>query len=433
MPHTLSACFTSVLIACLLAACQSAPGAVAIQEESDAPRILITVVLGETHEAGVLNSFSGGYYRGNYGPPLSTRQQLQAIERDYPVREVAGWAIDSLAVYCGLYQTDPEADVDSLLRELAADPRVESSQLLHHYRTRAEPSYNDPYFDLQYGRARDFILGLHRQATGEGVDVAIIDTGLDAHHPELQPQVASEHVFLLGDSGDRHHDIHGTAVAGIIAAAANNGLGIVGLAPGARIHSLQACRQVDRNSSLAQCDSFTVARALDFAIDHEYQVINLSLSGPEDPLVARLVAAALARNQVIAAADPGVGHDRFPAMLPGVLAVSVDLDTATDTTPEDHPLVVRTPGNRLLSTGPGGGYDYFSGSSMATALVSGLTALSLQSESDISTERRAAWLNEIIRQGLSPAAQRAPLAVTSPRAGFGPRDAVQPPGVAFPR
>ncbi|RLQ20422.1 serine protease [Seongchinamella sediminis] len=394
--------YAALLLVCCLCACQGLPEQVSHPSPGPAPRILVTVTLGEAHEAALLDAFNSSSYRGRYDAPLSTRQQLQRLARDYRITERAGWVIESLGVYCGLYNMPPDEDVQALIDRLNADPRVESAQRLERYSTRAGPKYNDPYFALQYGNAQDFVLGLHQRATGLGVNVAIIDTGLDARHPELRHQIASEEVFLVGEASTPDPGIHGTAVAGVIAARANNKLGIVGLAPDARIHSLRACHQLDSHSSLAECDSFTVARAIDFAINRQLDIINLSLSGPPDPLVARLVAAALVRGQLITAADPGQGHQRYPALLPGVIAVREESGEYIDNAPEKETLVVRAPLTEVLSTGPGGGYDYYSGSSMATALVTALTALSLESEGRLSAAHRTDWLNRMLRQGLRP-------------------------------
>jgi len=317
--------------------------------------------------------------------------------------EQAGWAIQSLGVYCGLFTAAADADVQALLKQLEADERVESSQLLLEYHTRGKSEYNDPYFELQYGHARPFILDLHQWSTGKGVHVALIDTGVDARHPDLREQIAETRVFLAVDEPSGIPDIHGTAVAGIIAAQADNGSGIVGLAPDARVHALKACHQIAQHSSLARCDSFTLARALSFAIDRGMDVINLSLSGPRDPLVSRLIEVALTQGQIVAAADPGPGSDRYPAQLEGVIAVREDYDREDIADTAANTLVVYAPRTEILSTGPGGGYDFYSGSSVATAIVSGLTALLLQGKAEMSPDRRVAWLNQAMRMEIGTA------------------------------
>lgn len=396
----------------LLAACQSAPQDSAIGASGGPQQLLITFSQSEGRENSLLNALGSSYHRGDYGSSLHTRRQISGVSRDYALRETSGWVIDALGVYCGLFTLDPGTDVEALLRRLDADSRVESAQLLYHYSTRAEVVYNDPYFELQYGRATPFILDLHRHGTGKGITIAVIDTGVDSRHPDLVDQISESEEFLLERERQDVHDIHGTAVAGIIAARANNSNGIVGIAPDARILALKACRQLRRESSLARCTSYTLAQALSFAINRRAEIINLSLSGPYDPLLARLVQAALARGMIVTAADPGVGDERYPARLPGVIAVR---ETTTGTVPQAaDSLEVRAPRGEVLSTGPGGGYDFYSGSSVATAIVSGLTALLVQQDAAMSAARRVTWLNAAMQREIGAA----PLANTGhPLAG----------------
>ena len=198
--------------------------------------------------------------------------------------------------------------------------------------------------------------------------IAVIDTGVDRAHPDLKGRISVARNFVADDpSFDT--DIHGTAVAGIIAADANNATGIVGIAPNADLLALKACWQKTRDDIRAQCNTFTLAKALTFAIDQHADVINMSLGGPNDPLLALLIEVALARNVAVVAARDS--SDDFPANIAGVIAVR-----DSDATPSVwDPSVVDVAARELLSTRPGGRYDYYSGSSMAAARVAGLAAL----------------------------------------------------------
>ena len=384
------------LLLSTLAACQStgpeANGAVLPSSDPD-QEILITFSQTDDNEAGLLNSFSNAYYRAGYGPSLSTRHKVLQIEREYPLLELDGWMILSLGVYCGRFRVHRATDAAGLLTRLRADSRVESAQALFTYQTLGTPVYNDPYFSVQYGASQPFIEQLHRWSTGRGVDIAIIDTAVDAGHPELSRQIERSRDFVSEHRGANVGAIHGTAMAGIIGAAANNGSGIVGLAPDARLWALQACEQVQRHSSRARCDSFSLARALSFAVDQGIDVINLSLSGPRDPLVERLVAAALDRGLIVIAADPGRGELRFPAMLDGVIAARQGVLRQQVGTADSKLLIVSTPRTEVLSTGPAGGYDYYSGSSVSTAIASGLAALLHEKFSTATPRQRADWIN----------------------------------------
>ena len=241
------------LLLSTLAACQStgpeANGAVLPSSDPD-QEILITFSQTDDNEAGLLNSFSNAYYRAGYGPSLSTRHKLLQIEREYSLLELDGWMIPSLGVYCGRFRVHRATDAAGLLTRLRADSRVESAQALFMYQTMGTPVYNDPYFSVQYGASRPFIEQLHRWSTGRGVDIAIIDTAVDAGHPELSRQIERSRDFVSEHRSADVGAIHGTAMAGIIGAAANNGSGIVGLAPDARLWALQACEQVQRHSRM---------------------------------------------------------------------------------------------------------------------------------------------------------------------------------------
>ena len=97
--------------------------------------------------------------------------------------------------------------------------------------------------------------------------VAIIDTGIDFNHPDLAGQIVARRNFVDSDDAAFRLDRHGTAVAGVIAALADNHLGIVGIAPDSRLIALKACWQARATLAAATCNSFTLAQALQSAID----------------------------------------------------------------------------------------------------------------------------------------------------------------------
>src|SRR6202000_1191684 len=113
------------------------------------------------------------------------------------------------------------------------------------------------------------------------------------------------------DDAQFRRDRHGTEMAGVIAAVANNREGIVGVAPNARLLIFKACWQARSDADAARCNSFTLARALTAAFDAHAQVVNLSLAGPDDPLLSDLIREGQHRGVLFvgAAAESAVGQE----------------------------------------------------------------------------------------------------------------------------
>jgi subtilisin family serine protease len=282
--------------------------------------------------------------------------------------------------------------MDLVVRRLRADHRVESAQAVQRFELLA--TGDDPYAHLQHGAATLHAVEAHRWATGRGVRVAVIDTGVDIAHPDLAGRVVRVGDFIERRRRSFTRDIHGTAVAGVLAAVANNGEGISGIAPEAEIFAFRACWPRSERSLEAACDSYSLAQALDVAVTHGAQVVNLSLSGPDDPLLARILRVALERGAtVVAALQPARDDLGFPASLAGVIAVAAEGDAAL-VRPTPGRTVFVAPGSEILAPVPGGGYDFFSGSSMATAQVAGVIALLLERDPTLTARDVAALLAE---------------------------------------
>jgi subtilisin family serine protease len=235
--------------------------------------------------------------------------------------------------------------------------------------------YNDPYVALQTGFASIGAGQAQRLANGEDIGVALIDTGVDGGHPDLKGRIRGQRDFVNRPASDPGMDRHGTEVAGVIAAVANNGIGIVGVAPGVNLYSYRACWTLESGASAARCNSFTLAQALAAAIDSDARIINLSLGGPHDALLEQLLGVAFERGKIVVGATPADGQPAgFPSAVAGVLAVSASDSDSTRSTSQ----VLAAPGDQILTLEPGGSYDYASGSSLAAAHVTGTIALLLQ-------------------------------------------------------
>jgi subtilisin family serine protease len=311
---------------------------------------------------------------GNYGAGQRAVSVLAALQRSFHWRQLVGWPIKSLDLYCIVLEPPAGADRDTLLAALARDARVQLAEPLRDFsvyssRQQETHKYNDPYVDLQRGFVETAAAVAQTETQGAGVGVAIVDTGADAVHPDLKGQIHDVYNMVDDDASTFDHDHHGTEVAGIIGAIADNHIGIVGMAPKATLSVYKACWYPPGPAADARCNSFTLAKALAAVMDANARIVNLSLGGPADPLLSRLLQGVLQRHVVIAALPPDGKLDGFPADVPGVIVVNSSGSAV------DPPGVLNAPGNDILTTQPDGGYDFTSGSSMATAQVSGIAAL----------------------------------------------------------
>jgi hypothetical protein len=315
----------------------------------------------------------------DYGPSSHARQVMRSLESEYGLREVSAWPIAALRVHCAVLELPAGSDRNAVLAALAKDPRVKLTQPLQTFATRTE-NYNDPYVGLQRGFQQMDVAEAHPWSRGEGVKIAIIDTGADILHPDLRGSIAAAANFVDADDAQFRRDRHGTEMAGVIAAVANNREGIVGIAPNARLLIFKACWQARAGIDDARCNSFTLARALAAAFDAHAQVINLSLAGPGDPLLGGLIREGQRRGVLFvgAATDASEAPNGLLAQA-GVIEVASAESAGSDIGP-----VLYAPGREILTLLPGGHYDFASGPSIATAQVSGVVALMLAREPGLS-------------------------------------------------
>jgi subtilisin family serine protease len=373
----------ALVLGCLaLAACASLPpsganGGTARTTQWPAERQIVVTVRddGAAGMEGVGSSGMRYGALGRYQASPAALRDADIIARRHRLQQLAAWPIGVLGVHCIVYGVDDARGLDAVMSEVAADRDVESVQPLGTFRVQSGPTYDDPYFAQQDGLAAMQVTEAHGWSRGSGVRVAVVDSGIDASHPDLAHRIVFQRdvTGLAATSGAIER--HGTAVAGVIAADAGNGLGIVGVAPQAKVIALRACWQsASAGDEPATCNTLTLAQALSLAISERADVINLSLAGPPDPLLERLLKRALSMGKIIVTAVPETGAARqgFPANLPGVLAVA---SAEVARTPALPSATLFAPGRNVLTLRPGARYDFENGSSMAAASVSGIVAL----------------------------------------------------------
>jgi subtilisin family serine protease len=334
------------------------------------------------------------------GPPPVWARTSAELAEIFNLRIIYAWTMASIGEHCVVFEVPAGRSARDLVRRLSLDPRVGSAQAVETFTTLASQGKKDPYLHLQHSYQTLRLDRAHRLATGKGVRVAVVDTGVDFDHPDLRERVTVANNFV--ERGERTFttDVHGTTVVGLIAASVND-VGIVGVAPGAEVYALKACWQEPPAAREAVCDSYTLAKAMDFAITKGAQVLNFSLGGPPDPLLGRLIGVALSKGIVVVAANGGPSRD-FPASRQGVIGIigSDDLKGAlampAAKAPEGAGLAA--PAVDILTTIPKGSYDFFSGNSLAAAQVSGLAALLLEKDPKLTPARIA----EIVRKTARP-------------------------------
>jgi hypothetical protein len=263
----------------------------------------------------------------------------------------------------------------ALVTRWKSEKGVVAAQLDRRIRTSVTP---DPLAPVQWGLSR---LRATEVGDATGQVVAVVDTGVQADHPDLAGVVLpGTDVVSPGGDGRVDPNGHGTHVAGIVAAVRDNGIGGAGLAQGAQILPV---RVMEADGSGWDADA---AKGLVWAVDHGATVVNLSFGGPDRSTVmdaAVQYALAKGASVVVAAGNEGEVGDpiEWPAANPGVIAVgavdAVSVHPAWSST-GSH-LAVVAPGARITSTVPysadPSGYATWDGTSMAAPFVSAAAAL----------------------------------------------------------
>jgi subtilisin family serine protease len=385
-------------------------GAAGAQPEPDPQRVIVAV-----HESPEPRAAAGGLprlrYLGapQYGGSARAAGRVEAVAREHGLVAEARWSILPLELLCVQLRLPAGSDRAGLMARLQADPRVALVQPLNEFEALADPAppaaaaalgglatrptlpgFDDPYSALQHGFVAIGAPAAQRAGDGAGVRVAVVDTGVDAGHPDLAGRIAMQRDFVgaAGPAPASGGERHGTEVAGVIAAVAHNRIGIAGIAPRARLLAYRACWPVAAGG--ARCNSFTLAQALAAAIADGAQVLNLSLGGPADPLLERLLREAQGRGIAVVAALPRSGRrEGFPAGVAGVLAVGVAEDAAPAAAVGGA--VLRAPGRDILTLQPEGGFGYASGSSLAAAHASGALALLRSLEPKLAVHEAERW------------------------------------------
>ncbi len=346
-------------------------------------------------------------------PNSITPQAIAALERRHRLTRLESQRVQLTNSTLFRWRIPDRRSVASVVRALEGDRVVSAAQPNYLYTLQEDASAKAPTAPAegdaaQYELAKLHLPQAHSVAKGDGVLVAVIDSGVDASHPELAGAIAA--TFDTLKSAFKPH-FHGTAIAGLIAAHSR----LMGAAPHAQI---LAARAFDPAGDSAEATTFNILKSLDWAAANKARIINMSFAGPADPAIHRSLEAAYKKGIVLIAAAGNAGAKSpplYPAAYAEVIAVSATTadDKLFEASNRGKYIALAAPGADILVAAPDASYQVQSGTSFSAAEISGIAALMIGHKPDI-----------------KPAALRAALLATAKDLGPKGRDAEFGAGLA---
>lgn len=262
---------------------------------------------------------------------------------------------------------------------LSRNPMLKFAELDMRFKIAA--TANDPYFGSAWHLARIGAPAAWDVATGQGVTVAILDTGVDASHPDLSAQMVPGWNFYDNNSNSSDVQGHGTAVAGTAAAALNNGIGVASVAGAAKIMPIRV------TDAQGYASASTIAQGITWAADRGARVASVSISGlPGNGTIQTAANYLRGKGGLLVASagntggDPGLAEDR--SMI--VVSATGSNDTITSWSSYGRHITVSAPGDTIWTTQRGGSYGQWWGTSFATPVAAGVVALMMSARPDLS-------------------------------------------------
>ncbi len=375
--------------------------------------------------AQAFESFPGAETFIRFNDGVSARQQTRVLKR-FGLQTI--WQSKLVS---GLIATQPsdagllhsDKSLAALRMSLKAQPEVRYAEPNFHIRRDLSPtlkdtpdtipspsasSPNDPYFSRQWALSGSE--GIHpneawdllaASRTPTEVKVAVIDTGADSTHPDLQGRILPGHDFIDNTDVVKDTASHGTHVSGIIAAVTGNGIGVAGIAAYARIIPIRAVPDHGDETDL------NIGQAFEYAAEQGARVANCSFGKDQESQAVKdiIVAAGQKGLLVVVAAGNDSADNRTTPSYPvnfhtdnmiGVASIGSNGRLSYFSNYGPGIVDVAAPGGRILSTTPNGNYENMDGTSMASPQVAGVAALVLSVVPTLSVEQlKQALLNSV--------------------------------------
>ncbi len=285
----------------------------------------------------------------------------------------------------------PAQALDRVQAALAKNPKIEFVE--KDFIAQAVGSANDPYYSSEWHLAMIQAPGAWDVTTGTASTViAVLDSGANYSHPDLQGKLLAGYDFVNGDSDPSDDNGHGTGVAGTAGAASNNSTGVASVAWACPVMPLKVLDAAGSGSYS------NIAKAINYAADNGARVINLSLGAPSSSLTLQnAVDYAWNKGVVIIAAAGNSGNNTpfYPAACNNVIAVSAtnSSDVMTSWSNYGSYVDVSAPGESILTTW-GSDYSYVSGTSFSSPVVAATVALMISIQPKLTNSQTADLLQK---------------------------------------
>lgn len=326
---------------------------------------------------------SGPGYSVNihYAEDPLIKRATQQLVNEYQLQAAQQWPLQSLGVHCIVIES-PSPEV---LERLKKDKRVKWVQPFNEFSTLSSPQPKEDELTIISP-----LIKLPNMS--DGINIIVIDTGIDTAHPALHHSDVHYRNFVL-NNGSGNNEAHGTAITGLLVA--NNQheeTPVKGLTQQANLHHYRGCWQ--KNNGQGTCTTLTLALALDAAIEAKPNVLNLSLSGPKDTVLEALIDKLIAQGTIVVSAydEKRAPTERFPIPQSGVIyAYGIHNEK-----PQNIPTNTFFASSTAMSLAAQGTYDIFQGHSIATPQLTAITASLLSLDPTISkntiANRLKQWL-----------------------------------------
>lgn len=340
-----------------------------------------------------------------YDKDKSLKRLRLAITKEYGLESVADWPISSLGVYCLIVKAlEPSEQLDDFKQTVSNDIRIKWVQTYNKfYGLMAEENmpiqrnFSDPYYPLQSAFKQLQLDRLPQHLDGDGMSVAIIDSGVDLSHRDFKGARIQYSNYVSSSDKEIQSDpiaeSHGTAIASILIAQSDNDVGIVGVIPAVKLFALRGCWQQEARTT--SCDTLSLARSLDAVVRLKPDILNLSLTGPEDQLLEAIIDKIIMNGTYIVAAfdERRSFQRRFPKLRTGVNYARRIPDITNNMNKNRTQQVQQMqqnywqlPGDQIITAQPKDNYEFLSGNSLSAAYLTSIAILLKQHDPELAQE-----------------------------------------------